>query len=282
MLSLNEELLTDFLDAKELEGLSKATLTQYKFNISKLLNSQEKELKDITTADIRKYLADYKRARGVTNVTLDNMRRNFASFFSWLHNEGKINKNPAAAVNKIKQEKVIKKPFTDEEIEILRENCKNLRERAVVEVLYSTGIRVGELVGLNKQDIDWNKRCAIVFGKGSKEREVYFNVKSEMALKKYIDSRNDENEALFVGLLPPYNRLKTSSIEASLRALGKRCDIICHPHKFRRTCATTLLNKGMPIQEVSRVLGHAKLETTMIYCTIDQEMVATNHKKYMN
>jgi integrase/recombinase XerD len=274
--------LDDFLNVKALEGCSVKTLDQYKFNINKFLIKVGKDPLKITTQDIRKYLSDYKKERGVSNVTLDNMRRNFTSFFTWLHNEGLIQKNPAAAVNKIKADKVIKNPFTEEEMEKLRESCKNLREKAIIEILYSTGMRIGELEALNKDDINWRNNSIIVFGKGAKERVVYLNIKSKIALQKYLDGRSDNNEALFVGLRPPYDRIKISTYESVLRELGKRCDVKCHPHKFRRTCATQLLNKGMPIQEVSRVLGHAKLETTMIYCTIDQESVATSHKKLMN
>ena len=274
--------LQEFLDVKALEGCSKATIENYKFNLNKFLLGVGKEPTEIATQDIRKYLADYKRERGVSNTTLDNMRRVFQSFFTWMHREGYIIKDPCAAVNKIRADKIIKNPYSDEEMELMREAAKNLREKAIIEVLYSTGMRIGELEKLNKDDIDFVNGKAIVFGKGAKEREVYFNVKAQLALKKYLENRNDTNEALFVGLQSPYNRLKVSTYEKILRELGGRCGVHCHPHRFRRTCATILLNKGMPIQEVSKVLGHAKLETTLIYCEINQQSVAANHKKYMN
>ena len=274
--------LQEFLDVKALEGCSKATIENYKFNLNKFLLGIGKDPTEIATQDIRKYLADYKRKRGVSNTTLDNMRRVFQSFFTWMHREGYIIKDPCAAVNKIRADKIIKNPYSDEEMELMREAAKNLREKAIIEVLYSTGMRIGELEKLNKDDIDFVNGKAIVFGKGAKEREVYFNVKAQLALKKYLENRNDTNEALFIGLQSPYNRLKVSTYEKILRELGGRCGVHCHPHRFRRTCATILLNKGMPIQEVSKVLGHAKLETTMIYCEIDQQSVATNHRKYMN
>lgn len=274
--------LQEFLDVKELEGCSKATIENYKFNLNKFLLGVGKDPTEIATQDIRKYLADYKRERGVSNTTLDNMRRVFQSFFTWMHREGYIIKDPCAAVNKIRADKIIKNPYSDEEMELMREAAKNLREKAIIEVLYSTGMRIGELEKLNKDDIDFVNGKAIVFGKGTKEREVYFNVKAQLALKKYLENRNDTNEALFVGLQSPYNRLKVSTYEKILRELGGRCGVHCHPHRFRRTCATILLNKGMPIQEVSKVLGHAKLETTLIYCEINQQSVAANHKKYMN
>ena len=274
--------LQEFLDVKALEGCSKATIENYKFNLNKFLLGVGKEPTEIATQDIRKYLADYKRERGVSNTTLDNMRRVFQSFFTWMHREGYILKDPCAAVNKIRADKIIKNPYSDEEMELMREAAKNLREKAIIEVLYSTGMRIGELEKLNKDDIDFVNGKAVVFGKGAKEREVYFNVKAQLALKKYLENRNDTNEALFVGLQSPYNRLKVSTYEKILRELGNRCGVHCHPHRFRRTCATILLNKGMPIQEVSKVLGHAKLETTLIYCEINQQSVAANHKKYMN
>ena len=274
--------LQEFLDVKALEGCSKATIENYKFNLNKFLLGVGKDPTEIATQDIRKYLADYKRERGVSNTTLDNMRRVFQSFFTWMHREGYIIKDPCAAVNKIRADKIIKNLYSDEEMELMREAAKNLREKAIIEVLYSTGMRIGELEKLNKDDIDFVNGKAVVFGKGAKEREVYFNVKAQLALKKYLENRNDTNEALFVGLQSPYNRLKVSTYEKILRELGGRCGVHCHPHRFRRTCATILLNKGMPIQEVSKVLGHAKLETTLIYCEIDQQSVATNHRKYMN
>ena len=277
-----QDYLQEFLDVKALEGCSKATIENYKFNLNKFLLGVGKDPTEIATQDIRKYLADYKRERGVSNTTLDNMRRVFQSFFTWMHREGYIIKDPCAAVNKIRADKIIKNPYSDEEMELMREAAKNLREKAIIEVLYSTGMRIGELEKLNKDDIDFVNGKAIVFGKGAKEREVYFNVKAQLALKKYLENRNDTNEALFVGLQSPYNRLKVSTYEKILRELGNRCGVHCHPHRFRRTCATILLNKGMPIQEVSKVLGHAKLETTLIYCEINQQSVAANHKKYMN
>ncbi len=274
--------LQEFLDVKALEGCSHATIENYKFNLKKFLNRIDKVPTDITTQDIRKYLADYKRERGVSNTTLDNMRRVYQSFFSWMHKEGYVIKDPCAAVNKIKADKIIKNPYSDREMELMREAAKNQRERAIIEVLYSSGMRIGELEKLNRDDIDWANGSAIVFGKGAKEREVYFSVKAQMILKKYLDERTDDNEALFVGLQSPHKRIAVSTYEKILRELGARCGVHCHPHRFRRTCATILLNKGMPIQEVSKVLGHAKLETTLIYCEINQQSVAANHKKYMN
>ena len=274
--------LQDFLDVKALEGCSARTIEFYKFNLNKFFSSTEISPTEITTQQIRKFLADYKKERNVSNVTLDNMRRVYSSFFHWLHQEGYVLKDPSAAVNRIKAEKIIKTPFSEEELEILRDNCKDIRESAIIEILYSSGMRIGELAGLNKEDIDWQNSCAIVFGKGAKEREVYFNTRSKMILKKYLNTREDNNSSLFVGLRAPHNKLQIPAYEKILRQLGQRCNIHCHPHRFRRTCATTLLNKGMPIQEVSKILGHTKLETTLLYCEIDQKQIAANHKKYMS
>lgn len=270
----------DFLDVKELEGCSEKTIKYYDFCLDKI--DITKEENEITTQDIRNFLMRYKRARNVSTVTLDNMRRVYNSYFAWLNNEGIISSNPCAAVSRIKSDKIIKKPFNDEELEILREAANNdLRLRAIIELLYSSGVRVSELVAINKNDIDWENQSIVVFGKGHKEREVYFNVKAKLLLKKYIESRDDNNEALFVNVRRPHGRLSKDRCEAILRKLGEECDIHCHPHRFRRTCATTLANKGMPIQEVSKVLGHAKIETTLLYCTVDQENVKMNHKKYI-
>jgi integrase/recombinase XerD len=277
-----ENYLEEFLNTKSLEGCSEATIRNYKFNLQKLFLAINKAPEEISTQQIRKFLANYKQERKVSNVTLDNMRRVYCSYFHWLQKEGHIITDPCAAVGKIKADKTIKSPYSEEEMELMREAAKDLRESAIIEVLYSSGMRIGELAALDKDDINWQNNSAIVFGKGAKEREVYFTVRAQMAIKKYLDSRSDSNPALFVGLQYPNRRLQVSTYQKILRELGNRCGVHCHPHRFRRTCATTLLNKGMPIQEVSKVLGHAKIETTLIYCEIDQKQVASDHKKYMN
>ena len=279
----NEEYLKDFINTKRLEGCSDKTCANYTFNLKKFLESiGDKNLTEITTTDIRNHLANYKEVRKVSNCTLNNMRRVISSFYTFMHNEGAVQNNPCAAVNRIKANQVIKMPYSEEELEILRDNCKDIREQAIIEVLYCSGMRVSELAALNKNDIDWKENKAVVFGKGSKEREVYFSIKAKMLLKKYLDTRKDDNEALFVYLRPPYKRLNNSGYEEILKKIGNRCGIHCYPHRFRRTCATTLLNKGMPVQEVSKILGHAKLETTMIYCNINQKSVQNNFSKFMN
>lgn len=279
---MEKDYLQDFLDTKELAGRSDRTIELYELYINALLYEyEEKSPLDIDTDDIKHFLAKYKRERNVSNATLDLVRRIIMSFYSYLQAEGKINKNPVQAIDKIKVPKVIKKPFTEEELEIVRETCKDAREEALVETLYATGVRVGELSSMNIKDIDFLNRKATVIGKGNKEREVYFTVKSIRSLKRYLESRSDKENALFVSKQFPYPRLETHSIESIIRNIGKRCNIKCHPHKFRRTLATNLLNRGMPLEQVSKLLGHNKLETTLVYVTIEQDEVKRNYNKFV-
>lgn len=275
--------LDEFLCAKDLEGCSKQTLKLYSFTIKKLLEYYDnKQAIDISTMEIRNFLIGYKENHKVSNVTLDNMRCIFQSFYNWLFDEGYVIKNPMDPIKKIKAEQIIKSPFTEEELEILRNNCKDIREKAILEMLYSSGMRVGELALLNIKDIDFINNKTIIFGKGAKEREAYFTVKARMLLQEYLKTRTDNNEALFVGSRAPHNRLQISAYQKILRELGERSGIKCHPHKFRRTCATTLLNKGMSVEEISKLLGHAKIETTMGYCQVNQNRVRDDHSRYMN
>lgn len=279
---MDNDYVEDFLNVKSLEGCSAATIKLYGFYLRKFFESTDKNALEVTTSDIRNYLVKYKQEKQVSNVTLDNARRVYTSFFRWMHREGNIVKDPSAAVQRIKTDKIIKTPFSNSDIELLRENVQNDREEAILEVLYSSGIRVGELVGLNRSDIDWNNGTAIVFGKGHKEREVYFSAHALAVLNRYLKTRTDNNDALFVGKNYPHNRLSESTHQKILKELGERAGVHCHPHRFRRTCATNLLNKGMPVQEVSKILGHAELHTTMLYCAIDQNQVAADHRKFMN
>lgn len=277
-----QEILNNFLKAKKLEGCSAKTLTYYNFNLFKLLSTIGKEVNDVTAEDVREYLLNYKEMRKVANSTLDNMRRVFSSFFGWLTKQRIIDYDPMIGVNRIKVEKRIKHAFTQEELNKMREGAPSLRDYAIIELLYSSGVRVGELVQINKQDICWSNRSIIVFGKGAKEREVYFNLAAKEALETYLDSRTDDNEALFVSLIRPYERISISACERMLHKFGTRLGIAAHPHKFRRTCATTLLNRGMAIQEVAQILGHAKVETTMIYCDTEQQKIARDYRRCMD
>lgn len=276
----NKSFVQDFLATKKFEGCSERTLERYVYDVSKMIDTLQKNIENITKEDIRGYLADYQKTHKIKNSTLDNMRRYISSFFAWLEEEEYILKSPVRKIKQIKQEKVIKEPLSEVDIEKIKEETEKTRDLAIIEVLYSTGARISELVGLNRNDI--NNGEAVIHGKGGKERKVYFTDSAMYYLEKYLESRDDKNEALFVSMKSPHERLSINSIEALLRNLGKQANVEnVHPHRFRRTMATRALNKGMPLQEVSILLGHSKLETTMIYCVVDQDNVKMSHKKYI-
>ena len=278
----NEEFLKMFLDAKKIEGCSDRTINYYRVTIEHLLCNIDTAIRKITTEEIREYLADYQKRNNCTNVTIDNVRRNISSFFSWLEEEDYILKSPMKRIHKIKTKVVVKNVISDECIEKLRDNCRELRDLAIIDLLYSTGIRVGELVNLNIDDIDLDGRECVVYGKGDKERRVYFDAKAKVHLKSYIESRSDDNEALFVTLDSPHERLKISGVEIRLRQLGRRLSIDrVHPHKFRRTMATRAIDKGMPIEQVQKILGHSQIDTTMQYAIVNQNNVKNSHRKYI-
>ena len=278
----NEEILNQFLSAKEIEGCSNRTLKYYKDTINKIIININKPIDEITTEILRNYLSQYKEKSSVSTVSIDNVRRVMSSFFTWLENEDYITKSPVRRIHKVKIAKKVKETFTDENLENLRNNCKNIRDLAILEVLISTGMRVGELVRLNRSDINFNERSCIVLGKGNAEREVYFNAKSKIYIEKYLESRNDDNEALFVSLIKPYNRLGISGIEIIIKQIGKNANINkVHPHKFRRTMATMAIDKGMPIEQVQKLLGHIKIDTTMHYAMVNQNNVKASHRKFI-
>ena len=278
-----ESVLGTFLVRKRVEGRSERTLSLYNLHLRRMLQNLNKPVEEITEADLFLYIEMYKRKRNVSGVYLDNIRLVFSSFFGWLNIKGYISRNPAAGLDPIKAEKRIKKPLSDTDLEKLRRKCRLERDLALIEFLYSTGVRVSELVALNRQDIDFSSMDVIVYGKGAKERETYLTAASCMHLKEYLDSRTDDNEALFVGLKSPHKRLTVSGVEEILRRLGKQTGIEkVHPHRFRRTMATNILNKGMPIEEVKEILGHVKLDTTMIYCQVNKENVRHSHRKFMS
>ena len=262
----NEEFLNMFLSAKRIEGCSERTIAYYQMTVQHMLSTTEKNVRKITTEEIREYLADYQKRNNCSNVTVDNVRRNISSFFSWLEEEDYILKSPMKRIHKIKTKKVVKSTISDEGIEKLRDGCKEKRDLAMIDLLYSTGIRVGELVNLNVDDIDLEGRECIVYGKGDKERRVYFDAKAKVHLKEYIEQRKDNNKALFVTLDAPYDRLKISGVEIRLRNLGRKLQLErIHPHKFRRSMATRAIDKGMPIEQVQKILGHSQIDTTMQY-----------------
>lgn len=278
----NTEFVKMFLDAKKVEGCSDRTIKYYRTTIEHFISNRENGVRKISTEEIREYLANYQKRNNCSNVTVDNVRRNISSFFSWLEEEDYIIKSPMKRIHKIKTKTVVKNVISDEGIEKLRDNCRDIRDLAIIDLLYSTGIRVGELVNLNIDDIDLDGRECIVYGKGDKERRVYFDAKAKVHLKDYIESRTDKNEALFVTLDAPHTRLKISGVEIRLRQLGRQLDLDrIHPHKFRRTMATRAIDKGMPIEQVQKILGHSQIDTTMQYAMVNQTNVKTSHQKYM-
>lgn len=279
----NSEFLQRFLEAKKIEGCSERTIQYYRTTVNKLLSKVTQPIRKVTTEDMREYLVDYQKVNNCGKTTIDNVRRNISSFFSWLEEEDYILKSPMRRIHKIRSKKTVKKVITDEEIERLRDGCTCLRDVAMIDLLYSTGIRVGELVRLNVSDLNFNERECVVFGKGDKERRVYFDAKAKIHLQDYLNSRNDDNPALFVTLDRPFDRLKISGVEIRLRELGRSLNLEkIHPHKFRRTMATRAIDKGMPIEQVQKILGHSQIDTTMQYAIVNQNNVKAAHRKYIS
>lgn len=275
-------LVDSFIAAKRLEGCSDRTLVFYRNTIDKMLTSIGKNIKAITTDDLRGYLSEYQNSNMVSKVTIDNIRRNLSSFFSWLEDENYILKSPVRRIHRVKATTSVKETYTDEDLERLRDNCTELRDLALIDILASTGMRVGELVRLNRVDINFNERECVVFGKGDKERIVYFDARTKIHLQNYLDDRIDNNPALFVGLKQPYNRLKIGGVESRLKRMGNAIQVEkVHPHKFRRTMATTAIDKGMPIEQVQKLLGHEKIDTTLHYAMVKQSNVKNAHRKYI-
>ena len=278
----NLEYLQMFIDAKRIEGCSDRTLEYYQVTVEHLLKTVDVEVRKMTTDDLRSYLAEYQQINNCSKVTVDNIRRNLSSFFSWLEEEDYLLKSPMRRIHKIKTKQQVKEIISDEMIEKMRDNCKTKRDLAIIDLLYSTGIRVGELVRLNISDIDFEERECVVYGKGDKERRVYFDAKAKLHLQTYIKSRTDDNPALFVTLDAPYDRLKISGVEIRMRELGRSLSIPkIHPHKFRRTMATRAIDKGMPIEQVQKILGHSQIDTTMQYAIVNQNNVKASHRRYI-
>ena len=271
-----------FLASKRVEGCSEKTLTYYKATIEASINEIGKQIRHITTEDLRSYLTEYQRKRHSSRVTIDNIRRILSSFFSWLEDEDYILKSPVRRIHRVKTSTVIKETYTDEALETMRDNCTELRDLAMIDLLASTGMRVGEMVLLNQDDIGFNERECIVFGKGDKERLVYFDARTKIHLQNYLASRTDTEQALFVSLKAPYKRLQIGGVESRLREMGKRLDIPkVHPHKFRRTLATVAIDKGMPIEQLQQLLGHQRIDTTLKYAMVKQSNVKLAHRKYI-
>ncbi len=271
-----------FLSAKRIQGCSEKSLKYYKATIMTMLTTLEKPIKHIVTDDIRGYLTEYQEKNKSSKVTIDNIRRILSSFFSWLEDEDYILKSPVRRIHKVKTGTNIKETYSDEALELMRDNCTELRDLAMIDMLASTGMRVGEMVLLNRNDIDFNERECIVFGKGNKERVVYFDARTKINLQNYLHSRTDSNPALFVSLKSPYKRLQIGGVEVRLREFGRRLGLQkVHPHKFRRTLATMAIDKGMPIEQLQQLLGHRKIDTTLQYAMVKQSNVKIAHRKYI-
>ena len=278
----SKDILQRFIDTKKLEGCSPKTLIQYRRAIEKLINDIKKNIRTVTTDELREYLTNYYQNSNCSKVSIDNMRRIFSSFFNWLEDENYILKSPVRRIHKIKSMAPVKEVYSDDEMELLRDNCVNIRDLALIDLLASTGMRIGELVRLNRDDIDFYERECIVLGKGDKERIVYFGVRTKLHLQEYLNSRHDDNAALFVSLRSPHTRLTINGIEFLVRRLGRSVGIKkCHPHKFRRTMATMAIDKGMPIEQVQKLLGHEKIDTTLHYAMVKQSNVKNAHRKYI-
>ena len=279
----NDAILKSFLSAKQLEGCSARTIQAYGVSIKKMYRRIDKNVDEITTDDLRKYLFDYKNTNNPSKTTIDNVRRIFSSFFAWLEEEDYILKNPVKRIHKVKTGRVVRETLSDENLELLRDSCDDIRDLAMFELLLSTGIRVGELVNLNISDIDFNEREAIVYGKGDSQRIVYFDARTKLYLQKYLATRTDDNPALFVQFRRPWNRLGINGVEKRIRGLGRKCNIEnVHPHRFRRTLATKAIDKGMPIEQVQKLLGHTQIDTTMHYAMVDQSNVKNSHRKFIS
>ena len=279
----NERLLEKFIAAKRIEGRTRPTLLYYESTIRHLLSDVPGSLLNFTAEDIRDYLSDFQQKRQSSSVTVNNIRRIFSSFFSWLEQEDYIIKSPMRRIHKVKTGTRVKSTISDEEMETLRDHCDNKRDLAMIDFLASTGIRVGELVRLNRTDINFNERECIVSGKGNKQRIVYFNARAKTHLLNYLGERTDENPALFVSLHQPTERLRISGVETRLRKLGRETGVMhVHPHKFRRTLATAAIDRGMPVEQVQRLLGHVKIDTTMQYAMVNQNNVKMSHRRYLS
>lgn len=280
--SENVDLMNLFLSAKKIEGCSDKSMHYYKKTIEAMFKGIDKCIKDITTDDIRVYLSNYQLNNNSSKVTIDNIRRILSTFFSWLEDEDYILKSPARRIHKVKTAICIKETYSDEALETMRDNCSNIRDLAMIDLLASTGMRVGEMVLLNRNDVDFINRECKVLGKGNKERIVYFDARTKIHLMEYLNSRMDQNEALFVSLNHPNERLKIGGVEVRIRELGRKLKINkAHPHKFRRTLATMAIDKGMPIEQLQVLLGHKRIDTTLQYAMVNQNNVKASHKKYI-
>lgn len=276
------DLVQIFLSAKRVEGCSDKTVLYYDSTIRNVLNAVGKDVREVTTDDLRIYLDRYQSTNGVSKVTIDNIRRILSSFFAWLEDEDYITKSPVRRIHKVKTCKTVKETYSDEALELMRDHSECVRDLSIIDMLASTGMRVGELVKLDCSDIDFTNRECVVLGKGNKQRKVYFDARTKIHLQRYLNSRKDDNPALFVTLQRPYNRLQISGVEIRLRRLGEKLNLNkVHPHKFRRTLATMAIDKGMPIEQVQQLLGHQSVDTTLQYAMVNQSNVKQSHRRYI-
>ena len=279
----NDTLLKAFLSAKQVEGCSQPTIRYYRNTIKQLADNMPMRFTDYTTEDIRAYLVVFQQKHNANKVTVDNVRRIFSSFFSWLEEEDFILKNPVRRIHKVKTGTQVREVLSDESLESIRDTCNHPRDLAMIDLLASTGMRVGELVKLNREDINFTERECVVFGKGNKQRIVYFNARTKIHLQQYLNERSDQNEALFVSLNNPQKRLQISGVEVRLRKIGRDANVPrVHPHKFRRTLATMAIDKGMPVEQVQKLLGHVKIDTTMQYAMVNQNNVKLSHRRFIS
>lgn len=278
----NKELIDKFLSSKKIEGCSDKTIDYYSSTIYSCITKIGLPIVDINTDNLRGYLTDYQESHNVSKVTIDNIRRILSSFFSWLEDEDHILKSPVRRIHKIKTGRNVKSTFSDEELERMRDSVSTSRDRAMIDILVSTGMRVGELVNLNRDDVDFNERECIVFGKGDCQRRVYFDAKTKIHLTQYLEERRDPNPALFVSFRGS-RRLTINGVECRLKKIGDDANVSnVHPHKFRRTMATMAIEKGMPIEQVQKLLGHVRIDTTLHYAMVNQSNVKLSHRKIVS
>ena len=277
----NIDALNMFISAKRIEGCSERSLRYYMAVLKAMFKTVTKNYLVIDTEDIRNYLSRYRESNNISKITIDNVRRVVSTFFTWLESEDYITKSPTRRIHKVRTGKTVKDTYSDEMLERIRNEAKTIRDRAIIDFMFSTGVRVGELINLNKDEINFECKECVVLGKGNKQRKVYFDAKTKMEIIEYLNTRNDDNNALFVSLNYPYNRLQISGVEIMLRKIGQKVHCIVHPHKFRRTLATKAIDKGMPIEQVQKMLGHQKIDTTLEYAMVDENNVKISHRKYL-
>lgn len=269
-----------FIAGKSVENLSMKTLNIYRLRLIDFFRFVRKPFSDVRPNDIRMYIYYYKQHRNASNSYLDSIRRTLSSFFSWLVDNEYLIRNPCASIERIKFQPAERNPLTSYELEVLRWNCNTIREKALVDFLFSTGVRVSECQDVNISDINWEARSVVIHhGKGDKRRVVFFNAESELTLRKYLESRDDDNDALFVTIRKPHHRMGVRSLQSEIARISSRCDLHVFPHALRHTFATSGLRGGMSLDKLQALLGHSKPETTLIYAKLDISTVQMEHQR---